>query len=473
MLAVTLLAVAVVGLGVIGVAGPVSADGSARTATVPAPGLWLGGADGGVFSFGAATFHGSAAGTELNRPMVGVAATPDGGGYWLVAADGGVFAYGDATFDGSAAGQPLNQPVVGMAATPDGGGYWLVAADGGVFAYGDATFYGSAATRSLNQPVVGMVATPDGGGYWLVAADGGVFAYGDATFHGSAATHALNQPVVGMAADPGTGGYWLVGADGGVFAFDAPFDGAAVGDQPEPVVGMAAAPGGRGYWLATTTGVVVAEGTATSVGTLVDQGTHVSDVVGITSPVSGGGAPVLGGITPDHGPATGGTLVTITGEHFTGVTEITFNGRPATSLHVLSDASLTAVTPSGAVGGATVGVFSPNGGATGIGLYRYLGPPPTVTSLSPTNGPVGGSTAVTIIGTNLDHASAVTFGGVHAPDVTSVSNTEVIALTPPHDQGLVDVAVTTPSGTGTAHDAFFYSDCNGPRHGEQITIHVC
>jgi hypothetical protein len=276
-----------------------------------------------------------------------------------------------------------------------------------------------------------------------------------------------------MVASPDGGGYWLVAADGGVFAFDAPFDGAAVGDQPEPVVGMAAAPGGRGYWLATTTGVVVAEGTATSVGTLVDQGTHVSDVVGITSPVSGGGAPVLGGITPDHGPATGGTLVTITGEHFTGVTEITFNGRPATSLHVLSDASLTAVTPSGAVGGATVGVFSPNGGATGIGLYRYLGPPPTVTSLSPTNGPVGGSTAVTIIGTNLDHASAVTFGGVHAPDVTSVSNTEVIALTPPHDQGLVDVAVTTPSGTGTAHDAFFYSDCNGPRHGEQITIHVC
>jgi hypothetical protein len=30
--------------------------------------------------------------------------TADGGGYWLVAADGGVFSYGDATFEGSAAG---------------------------------------------------------------------------------------------------------------------------------------------------------------------------------------------------------------------------------------------------------------------------------------------------------------------------------------------------------------------------------
>ena len=37
----------------------------------------------------------------------------------------------------------LNQPIVGMAATPDGGGYWLVASDGGIFTFGDAAFYGS------------------------------------------------------------------------------------------------------------------------------------------------------------------------------------------------------------------------------------------------------------------------------------------------------------------------------------------
>jgi hypothetical protein len=34
-----------------------------------------------------------------------------------VAADGGVFAYGDASFHGSAGGTHLNSPVVGMAAT--------------------------------------------------------------------------------------------------------------------------------------------------------------------------------------------------------------------------------------------------------------------------------------------------------------------------------------------------------------------
>ena len=80
---------------------------------------------------------------HLNQPIVGMAATPDGNGYWLVAADGGVFSFGAAGFHGSTGAIHLNQPIVGMAATPDGNGYWLVAADGGVFSFGDAGFHGS------------------------------------------------------------------------------------------------------------------------------------------------------------------------------------------------------------------------------------------------------------------------------------------------------------------------------------------
>ena len=41
---------------------------------------------------------------KLNAPIVGMAATPTGKGYWLVGADGGVFAYGDAEFHGSIPG---------------------------------------------------------------------------------------------------------------------------------------------------------------------------------------------------------------------------------------------------------------------------------------------------------------------------------------------------------------------------------
>ena len=77
-----------------------------------------------------------------------------------MATDGGIFSYGDAQFYGSTGSMHLNQPIVGMAATPDGGGYWLVASDGGIFAYGDAHFYGSTGSIHLNKPIVGMVRRP-------------------------------------------------------------------------------------------------------------------------------------------------------------------------------------------------------------------------------------------------------------------------------------------------------------------------
>ena len=64
----------------------------------------------------------------------GMAAAPGGTGYWLVASDGGIFSFGTASFLGSMGGTPLNAPIVGMAATSSG--YWLAARDGGVFNFG-------------------------------------------------------------------------------------------------------------------------------------------------------------------------------------------------------------------------------------------------------------------------------------------------------------------------------------------------
>ena len=82
---------------------------------------------------------------------------------------------GDATFYGSMGGKPLAKPIVGMAATPDGKGYWLVASDGGIFTFGDATFYGSMGGLFLNAPVVAMA--PTFSGYWEAGGDGGVYSF--------------------------------------------------------------------------------------------------------------------------------------------------------------------------------------------------------------------------------------------------------------------------------------------------------
>ena len=205
-------------------------------------GYWLVGADGGIFNFGSARFFGSTGGLGLNAPIVGMAATADGGGYWLVGADGGVFAAGHAPYLGSTGALVLNRPVVGMTRTPSGRGYWLVAADGGVFAFGDAPYLGSTGSLALNRPIVGVAATPDGRGYWLVAADGGIFAFGNSGFFGSAGSLALNAPITGLTPTPNGAGYWIAAADGGIFAFgDAPFVGSAPGTAVgQPVVGVAA-----------------------------------------------------------------------------------------------------------------------------------------------------------------------------------------------------------------------------------------
>ena len=231
---------------------------------VPATGYTLAASDGGIFNYGGSGFFGSTGNIALNKPIVGMAQSPDGLGYWLVATDGGIFNFGDAAFFGSHGGSPLNKPIVAMAATADGNGYWLAASDGGIFTYGDALFHGSHGGSPLNKPIVGMAATPDGGGYWLVASDGGIFTYGDATFFGSHGGSPLNKPIVGMAATPDGGGYWLVASDGGIFTYgNAGFYGSA-GAVPlnKPILGMAATPDGGGYWLVASDGGIFNYGNA-------------------------------------------------------------------------------------------------------------------------------------------------------------------------------------------------------------------
>ncbi len=164
-------------------------------------GLWVFTTFGHVRTFGAAVSYGGLD-AALNGEVVQGVPTPTGLGYYMVGADGGVFAFGDASYHGSMGGLTLNAPVVGLIPTAGGGGYLLVARDGGIFAFGAATFSGSMGNVPLNQPIVGAVRS--GGGYLLVAADGGIFAFGATPFHGSLGADPPPVPVVGIAALPDT-----------------------------------------------------------------------------------------------------------------------------------------------------------------------------------------------------------------------------------------------------------------------------
>jgi len=232
-------------------------------------GYWLTGADGGVFAFGGAGFHGSTGAIRLAQPIVSMTATADGAGYWFVARDGGVFAFGDARFAGAVPSVATVGDVVGMAACPSGG-YWVAGADGTVWSFGGAPAFPSLSDYGVHvSNVVGIAASAGGRGFLLVASDGGVYAYGDARFRGSMGGVPLNRPVVGLAVDEATGGYWEVAADGGIFAFDAPFLGSTGNlDLARPIVGISATPDSRGYWFVASDGGVFSEGDARYDGSL-------------------------------------------------------------------------------------------------------------------------------------------------------------------------------------------------------------
>src|SRR5205807_92880 len=86
--------------------------------------------------------------------------------------------------------------------------------------------------------------------------------------------------------------------------------------------------------------------------------------------------------------------------------------------------------------------------------FSYL---PAVTNLSPSVGPVGGETTVTITGTNFNEVSTVQFGSSNATSFTVNSESSITAVSPA-GTGTVDVTVTTPAGTSTtsAADQFSY-----------------
>jgi hypothetical protein len=170
-------------------------------------------------------------------------------------------------------------------------------------------------------------------------------------------------------------------------------------------------------------------------------------------------APSVSGLSPNTGPAGGGTEVTITGANFTGGTQVTFGGTPA-GFWVNSDTSITAISPA-AESADTVDVRVTSVGgrsaSSASDRFAYTVSTPTVTSVDPNAGPVDGGTSVTITGADFTGAAEVDFGGIAAEFMVN-SDSSITAVSPAASAGTVDVTVTTLGGTSaaSANDQFTY-----------------
>jgi hypothetical protein len=156
------------------------------------------------------------------------------------------------------------------------------------------------------------------------------------------------------------------------------------------------------------------------------------------------------------GPAAGGTSVTITGTGFTAATAVSFGGVPAASFTITSDTSITAVSPGAAAGTVDVTVTSAGGtDQTGpFDLFSFVAAP-TVTSLSPSSGPLNGGNLIVVSGTGLAAVTSVDIGGsyaaVEAQDDTSIT---VIA---PAGESVDNSSLRVTSVGGTASAAYAYT----------------
>jgi IPT/TIG domain len=166
--------------------------------------------------------------------------------------------------------------------------------------------------------------------------------------------------------------------------------------------------------------------------------------------------PTVTGLNPTFGATVGGTAVTISGTNFTGATVVDFGPNAATNLTVVSATTITADSPAGS-GTVNVTVTTPSG-TSPTNLADEFTYSPTIAAISPTSGPVGGGTTVTITGTSFTGTTVVDFGSIAATSFAVVNNTTITAVSPA-GTGTVDITVTAPSGTSTTTpaDRFTYA----------------
>lgn len=170
----------------------------------------------------------------------------------------------------------------------------------------------------------------------------------------------------------------------------------------------------------------------------------------------------LTGMSPNSGPVTGNTTVTVTGSGFTGTTGVTFDGLPATSFAVVSDTTITAVSPPHAVGPVNVVIVNPNGNSPGTAASVFTYTPLVIT---PNSGPTTGATVVSIVGSCFTGATGVTFAGIPGTGFSVVDDTHILVTSPAQAAAAVNVVVqgsVACGGTTTVVNGFTFIAPNGP-----------
>jgi alpha-tubulin suppressor-like RCC1 family protein len=162
--------------------------------------------------------------------------------------------------------------------------------------------------------------------------------------------------------------------------------------------------------------------------------------------------PALSKLSPKTGPASGGTVVTLTGTELTGAAEVHFGEVATTQVTVNSPTSITAIAPADVSGTLNVTVTT-RGGTSAVTTKARFKYTPAIESIAPANGPLAGGGTVTIAGFGFAPGSATTkfkFGKAAAKIVVCASATSCTVTVPVGKAlGTVDVRATANKANST------------------------
>ena len=153
--------------------------------------------------------------------------------------------------------------------------------------------------------------------------------------------------------------------------------------------------------------------------------------------------PSISAFSPTTGGA--GTVVTVLGTNFNGVTSVRIGNTAVSSYTVDSPTQITATVGAGTTGRVTV--VANGGTATSSTNFTFPTPPPAPTLTSFTQALATTGTVVTSNGSNFTGATQVSFGGTPAQSFTVVNAGRITAVLGAGASG--SVAVTTPSGSAS------------------------
>ena len=167
--------------------------------------------------------------------------------------------------------------------------------------------------------------------------------------------------------------------------------------------------------------------------------------------------PTVTGVSPSSGPAAGGTSVTVSGTNLTGATAVDFGtANPGTSISGVTATSLTVTSPAG-TGTVNVTVTTPNGTSAVNAPSDQFTYAPTVTAVSPNNGPQGGTNTVTVTGTGFVSGSTAVDFGTNAGTSVDVTSSTSLSVVVPSGTGTVSVTVITTGGGSSTPLASAYT----------------